>query len=222
MERVLADFRGWLSALQAAPPVPLAPPTVDLFTLVAQFTALRHDVTLQTKATRAAVERLSAVEPDDATRPLLKALVEVYDALALGEAQAVRTAEQIEKLALTPVTDSVHADPSAKPGFWQRLFARPAPAWAAKVEKSAAAYQAISDRLTGLADGYMLGLRRLDRVLSEHGLTPIESVGRPFDPDTMEAVELADGPPNTVVEEVRRGYRRNGKVFRPAQVKVAR
>ena len=59
VESVLADFRTWLTEAQqphAVEPQP-APETVDLFTLIGQFTALRHEVNLQTKASRTAVEQ---------------------------------------------------------------------------------------------------------------------------------------------------------------------
>src|SRR5271156_6505745 len=53
IDGLLSDFRGWLE--QSAVPLPAAPPAtdeVDLATLVAQFVALKHEVNLQTKATR--------------------------------------------------------------------------------------------------------------------------------------------------------------------------
>src|ERR1700733_12298244 len=63
IEGVLAEFRTWLADLNS--PVTASsepsPPGVDLFTLVGQFTALRHDVNMQTKAARAAVEQTSEV-----------------------------------------------------------------------------------------------------------------------------------------------------------------
>src|SRR5206468_12791 len=58
IDAILADFRGWLTALTEAPtagPPPVAPP--DLHTLLAQLTALRHEVNLQTKATRTQQEQ---------------------------------------------------------------------------------------------------------------------------------------------------------------------
>jgi molecular chaperone GrpE len=86
-----------------------------------------------------------------------------------------------------------------------------------------AAIDKLNQFLQGIGDGYAMSLRRVERALPAFGLEPIDCVGRPFDPDTMEVVELGDGgPAGTVLEEVRRGYRWNGTVFRFAQVKVAR
>ena len=67
--------------------------------------------------------------------------------------------------------------------------------------------------------------RRVERLMREVGLEPVETVGQPFDPETMEAVEAVAGgehPPGTVVEELRRGYLWDGRVFRFAQVRVAK
>lgn len=61
-------------------------------------------------------------------------------------------------------------------------------------------------------------------ALREAGATPIESVGRPFDPNVHEAVARApaDGvPPGTVAREVRRGWQLGNELLRPAQVAVA-
>jgi molecular chaperone GrpE (heat shock protein) len=74
-----------------------------------------------------------------------------------------------------------------------------------------------------MADGYTMSLRRVERALEAAGILAIPTVGRAFDPELMEVVEVTDGGPSgTVVEEVRRGYTRNGAVVRFALVKVAR
>ncbi len=66
---------------------------------------------------------------------------------------------------------------------------------------------------------------KFHRILSQHGVEPIESVGKPFDPHLHEAVgEVAhdafeDG---TVAEEVQRGYLLNGRLVRASRVRVAK
>jgi molecular chaperone GrpE len=70
-----------------------------------------------------------------------------------------------------------------------------------------------------------MSLQRIDRALRQHGLEPIPTVGDVYDPELMEAVEVVAGSglaAGEVVQEVRRGYRWNGRVFRYAQVRVAR
>jgi molecular chaperone GrpE len=87
----------------------------------------------------------------------------------------------------------------------------------------------IVERLDPLMDsiitGYRMSLQRLDRALRDVGLEPIPCVGEPFDPEQMEVVAaVADSgrPAGEVIEEVRRGYRWRGRVFRYAQVSVAK
>ncbi len=62
------------------------------------------------------------------------------------------------------------------------------------------------------------------QALRDAGAEPIESVGRPFDPNVHEAVAMvpADGGrPGTVAREVRRGWRLGDTLLCPAQVVVA-
>lgn len=73
--------------------------------------------------------------------------------------------------------------------------------------------------------GLELSVRKLEDALGTHGLRPIEAVGARFDPQQHEAVgheESTEHPEDTVVSELRRGYRLRDRVVRPALVKVAR
>jgi molecular chaperone GrpE len=63
--------------------------------------------------------------------------------------------------------------------------------------------------------------KQLLDVLSNLGLKKIKTVGKPFDPKTMEAVSVEDGPGEEIVsEELQAGYILGDKVLRPAMVKV--
>jgi molecular chaperone GrpE len=73
-------------------------------------------------------------------------------------------------------------------------------------------------------EGVKLVERKLRGVLESEGVTPIEAVGQPFDPNVHEAVaheETADHPDNEVIGEVQRGYRLHDRVIRPSLVRVA-
>lgn len=75
------------------------------------------------------------------------------------------------------------------------------------------------------AKGIELGVRKLEEVMATHGLEPIESVGATFDPRYHEAighVESDEHPEDTVVSELRRGYRIRDRVVRPSLVRVSR
>jgi molecular chaperone GrpE len=66
--------------------------------------------------------------------------------------------------------------------------------------------------------------KQLNDVLESLGIQPIASVGERFDPHVHEAVvtEPSDEyEPDTVSEEIARGYRFGDRLLRPAMVKVA-
>lgn len=68
---------------------------------------------------------------------------------------------------------------------------------------------------------------QLEDALKRHGLEKlVVSVGEPFNPALQEAIAEVEASPSTssgqVVEEVEAGYTLNGKVIRPARVKVAK
>ena len=62
---------------------------------------------------------------------------------------------------------------------------------------------------------------QFDRFLTEHGVTPIDAIGQPFDPHLHEALgqEPAPGKPEgTVLHQRRRGYKMGDRLLRPASV----
>jgi len=66
--------------------------------------------------------------------------------------------------------------------------------------------------------------RKLRALLESEGVTPIEALGRPFDPALHEALSHVPGsgrPEDEVVAELRRGYRIRDRVLRPALVAVS-
>jgi len=66
--------------------------------------------------------------------------------------------------------------------------------------------------------------KQLHTFLQKAGVSPIEALGKDFDPNFHEAIGHSDDPayaPNTVAEEVQRGYLMHDKVLRPALVRVA-
>ncbi|HXF82741.1 MAG TPA: nucleotide exchange factor GrpE [bacterium] len=76
-------------------------------------------------------------------------------------------------------------------------------------------------------EGIRIAHRQIVERLQAAGVQPIEARGKPFDPRVHEAVDVASAEalgvaPDTVVDEVQRGYLLNGEVLRPARVRVAR
>ena len=61
--------------------------------------------------------------------------------------------------------------------------------------------------------------------LKNQGVEEIKSLGEKFDPNFMEVVETTeakDKESGIVVEEIQKGYKINGKVLRPAKVRVTK
>ena len=74
-----------------------------------------------------------------------------------------------------------------------------------------------------LIEGVRLTLQQLLQALNKFGLTPFESVGKPFDPAMHEAmlvVETNQHESNQVMEEFQKGYLLNNRLLRPATVSV--
>jgi molecular chaperone GrpE len=231
--------------------------------LVAQFTALRHEVNLQTKAARTSIEqtgealkhlegmvaelRERPTEPEDESGPLLKALVDVYDNLALALRQVEKQRgtidrpldEWVEATSFPEMVKMIEGEPiPIRPGFWWRIFGAsvPRPSPPPELKAALAEIKARRQRATdaaklarssfdGLIAGYRMSLARVDRAIEQAGLETIATVGESFDPELMEVVEVVGDsgrPAGEVLEEVRRGYFREDVVYRYAQVKVAR
>jgi molecular chaperone GrpE len=71
----------------------------------------------------------------------------------------------------------------------------------------------------------LIGVRnthqQLMGILMAHGLEAITAHGRPFDPHLHDAVSGGGDGHLVVIDEIRRGYSLNGRVIRPALVRVA-
>jgi molecular chaperone GrpE len=78
---------------------------------------------------------------------------------------------------------------------------------------------------SSLKEGLDLTLREMLRVFEKFQVTPIESIGKAFDPTYHEAVmqeETDEFPENTVVTEMQKGYLIHDRLLRPAMVVVAK
>lgn len=75
-----------------------------------------------------------------------------------------------------------------------------------------------------IADGVNLVLRQFAQAFERLGVTPLEAVGKPFDPNVHEAVSqmaTAEHPPGTVVAELQKGYTIGDRLLRPTLAVVS-
>jgi len=78
--------------------------------------------------------------------------------------------------------------------------------------------------LAGLREGVKMIVQQFETVLARHHCTPIAALHQPFDPNVHDAIlrqPSSDFPPNTVIQEVRQGFRLHDRVVRPTQVIVS-
>ena len=71
--------------------------------------------------------------------------------------------------------------------------------------------------------------RQIEEFLKREGIEEIETAGKSFNPETMEAVDETEVDPalikateDAIAEELQKGYIMNGKVLRPARVRIAK
>ncbi|MBI4578764.1 MAG: nucleotide exchange factor GrpE [Planctomycetes bacterium] len=228
IEAILSAFRQWLldaeewrSMLLASDQAPEpGEAAVDLHTLVGEWVALKQEFRLASRGNKTSREQLDqAVEAfhtgldhmGEEARKLLESLVRERDRLR-DELQArleSQEAEWVERLLDTRelIARGVQASQQAHRRLGWRRWLLP---------------RAI---LGGLLEGHDLALRRIDATLESHGIRPIECDGQPVDPERMRVVDVVrrdDRPPGQVAEVLRRGYMRENRVIRYAEVLATR
>jgi len=90
-------------------------------------------------------------------------------------------------------------------------------------QRAVAAARETSD-CDALLAGVELIQKQLHEVLTQHGVSPIEALGQPFDPHLHDAagrIETDEHPEGTVVEELLKGYMAGDTVLRHSRVMVA-
>ncbi len=82
-----------------------------------------------------------------------------------------------------------------------------------------------TQNIESLLEGVDMTHRGLVETLEKFGVVPVDSVGKPFDPNVHEALameESAEADDNTVLREFQRGYLFKDRLLRAAKVVVAR
>jgi molecular chaperone GrpE len=76
-----------------------------------------------------------------------------------------------------------------------------------------------------LTEGKQLIMKMLAKAMGDHGLTTIDPIGEPFDPEKHEAMTMITSdkhPENTVIDVIEKGYQLHDRLIRPAKVVVSR
>ena len=78
---------------------------------------------------------------------------------------------------------------------------------------------------SSIVEGVRMTLGGILDLIEKHHVAPIESVGKPFDPQFHQAFqqeESEDHPSNTVLKEFQKGYLLHDRLLRPAMVVVSK
>lgn len=91
-----------------------------------------------------------------------------------------------------------------------------------QMEKDAPSEQCEGE-LKSLRDGMRLILKELDKAFTAEGITRMDVLDKPYDPNTQEVVAMVPAPADKdglVLQEVQMGFMMDGKVLRLARVIV--
>lgn len=135
--------------------------------------------------------------------------------------QYVRTLAEFENFRKRSARDRQEAVQYANQGLLERLIPALDNLDMALVAVSAAQGASVESLKTGVE----MVLSQLRGVLKESGLEEISALGQVFDPTWHEAVsqqETAEVPEGQVVQQLRKGYRLQQRLLRPATVVVAK
>jgi molecular chaperone GrpE len=256
-EALLSRFRDWLRDARAeadgfngdrfpSPTESEPQPEVGLYRLVEEFTALRHEIKLETKGSRSLQEQIETLLPTlrqaidqfrsivpkeeqaawSAARPLAEAIADLDEALDRGRLEIEKARDRLdaEASALVATIDSeLEALFRSQP--WFRRFRLRGYHQQARDLVSRRVSETRPGLFNALLEGYGLIQARLRKAMDAGQVRRIESVGLPVDPARMTVLEVVDSleqSPGHVVDEVRRGYTWQGRVLRYAEVRAAR
>ena len=181
---------------------------VDLYTLFSELASLKSEIKIESRQVKQALDH--SRELIDAMQQSNKRLGSELSELRRAEDVLREEAEQELLLEILELRDRVEAGAGSiekfKPGG---MLERPR----GRVKKL----------LGGIGEGMEISLRRIDGLLSRYKVSPIKAIGQRLDPMCMRAASTgfdAQQDDGIILNEIRKGYRRGGKVLRLAEVVV--
>ncbi len=170
----------------------------------------------------AEAESISAGESSDSVQSQPSAELGEPDAAAeLAEIkdQLLRTVAEMENVRRRSQRDIENAHKFAV----EKLLSDLLPV-ADSLEKAEEAAKSTDDAAS-MAEGISLSLKLFVGILEKSGVTTIDPLGEPFDPQLHEAMAMVPNPdaePNSVMDVMQRGYTLNGRLVRAAKVIVVK
>ncbi len=238
-EEMLRRFETWLDEVERqeeapqgiaaelldalASDAPVRNPESDLYSMQAAITALTQEVKLQSRSYKQLSETVAPVAD---LSPRIDEVLAEYSGLAaeLRRDAEMRAREEIVD-ALLDLRDRLARGLESSRASAKAVLGTPRRSWLDRLLPRVKQDESAKQAVAALEKGYQLSLDRMDEILSRFDVSEVSSLGQEFDPESMSAVDTEETdrvPEGTVLEVYRAGYEWNGKVYRTAQVKVAR
>ena len=174
----------------------------------------------QAQADEAEIEQEEDFDPETADGDTLLAKYrELGDELSETQERVLRTAADAENFKKRLQREKEEQTRYANESFMRELLPV-----IDNLERALEHSEAGADQ-GGLLEGLNMTLKGFLDTLTRFGCTPVETAGKPFDPNFHEAVsqeESADHEPNTVLRELQKGYMLKERLLRPAMVLVSK
>ena len=168
-------------------------------------------------------EQAAAEAIADAADQQMAQIAAIEEQLASAQAEALYAkadVQNVRRRAEKEVADA-HAYAATK-------FARDILSTADNVARAMDAIPATArddDQWKPLIAGLEATSRELSSVFERHGITRVETIGQPLDPNVHQAmmeIPSDNAEPGTIIQEIQAGYRIKDRLLRPALVGVAK
>ena len=207
-QALLSRFQAYLETAETAPPESQTE-TSDLYSIFVEVAGLRSEVRTESRLVKEALDQFRGVfDMLQASQATLQQDLDRARSAARDQADAALRPLLLDVIDLRDrLLAALASAAAAQPGWAGRLWRRPA--------SGDAAWQ----------EGLRMTLRRLDQVLLDRRVVPMQLAGEAFDPRRARVVgtsadsAAADG---TVLQEVRAGFLWDEQVLRTADVIVSK
>ena len=224
-------------------------PQFGLIDVIEAFTAMRQEWRNQSRETRTMAQSLQASRDDlsQLEQRLVGALAKIQDvaAEAISDDASRRLAETIAEIdqhivrvvnatSRTTLANQIRIDTDSLKteiamaghglGFIRRWLSRPLQSQIdAAVNRWVETQSSRDDNAS--QQGLQMLVDRVQRLMNEQQIQRLETLGKTFDAETMNAIEavpISTAPSGTVVEQLSPAYAWRGKLIRYAQVRIAK
>jgi len=205
---LLSRFQAYLDTAETAAPE-FQTETSDLYSIFVEVAGLRSEVRTESRLVKEALDQFRGVfDMLQASQATVQQELDRARSVARDQADAALRPLLLDVIDLCDrLLAALTFAAAARPGWAGRLWRRPA--------SGGEAWQ----------EGLRMTVRRLDQVLLDRRVVPVQLIGLPFDPRRARVVatvadrSTAEG---TVLEEVRPGFLWNDQVLRTADVIVSK